>query len=184
MRGMHGSVGTQNEKLIHAVLKNYYAPYSDDQEVRIGKFFADAVTEEGIFEIQTRHLYVLKEKLKAFTEASRVTIVHPMEVLTRNVYVDSDTGEVLEETPFRRMYRKLALFEELYSIRDFLSDSRLTIIIAKLKTYRLPRRTKAGYAQPLSPQEGADNADPAGTCGGDKNSASGWFARIPAGGAA
>ena len=118
------------------MLKNYYAPYSDDQEVRIGKFFADAVTEEGIFEIQTRHLYVLKEKLKAFTEASRVTIVHPMEVLTRNVYVDSDTGEVLEETPFRRMYRKLALFEELYSIRDFLSDSRLTIIIAKLKTER------------------------------------------------
>ena len=136
VRGMHGSVGTQNEKLIHAVLKNYYAPYSDDQEVRIGKFFADAVTEEGIFEIQTRHLYVLKEKLEAFTEASRVTIVHPMEVLTRNVYVDSDTGEVLEETPFRRMYRKLALFEELYSIRDFLSDSRLTIIVAKLKTER------------------------------------------------
>lgn len=136
VRGMHGSVGTQNEKLIHAALKNYYAPYSDDQEIRIGKYFADAVNEDGIFEIQTRHLYALKEKLEAFTEASRVTVVHPVEVKTRTVYVNSDTGEVLDETPFRNMFRKLAMFEELYSIRKFLSDSRVTIIIAKLKTER------------------------------------------------
>lgn len=136
VRGMHGSVGTQNEKLIHAALKNYYAPYSDDQEIRIGKYFADAVNEDGIFEIQTRHLYALKEKLEAFTEASRVTVVHPVEVKTRTVYVNSHTGEVLDETPFRTMFRKLAMFEELYSIRKFLSDSRVTIIIAKLKTER------------------------------------------------
>lgn len=136
VRGMHGSVGTQNEKLIHAALKNYYAPYSDDQEIRIGKYFADAVNEDGIFEIQTRHLYALKEKLEAFTEASRVTVVHPVEVKTRTVYVNSDTREVLDETPFRTMFRKLAMFEELYSIRKFLSDSRVTIIIAKLKTER------------------------------------------------
>lgn len=135
-RGMHGSVGTQNEKLIHAVLKNYYAPYSDDQEVRIGKYFADAVTEDGIFEIQTRHLYALKEKLADFLNAANVTVVHPVEVVTRSVYVNSQTGEVLEEKPFRSMFRKIAMFEELYSIRNFLSDSRLTIIIAKLRTER------------------------------------------------
>ena len=29
-RGLHGSVGTQNEKLIHAALKAYYAEFSDD----------------------------------------------------------------------------------------------------------------------------------------------------------
>lgn len=134
--GMHGSVGTQKEKLIHAVLKNYYAPYSDEQEIRIGKYFADAVNEDGIFEIQTRQLYRLREKLEAFTSASRVTIVYPMEVSTRTVYVDSDTGEVVSETPFRRCCRKLLLFEELYSVREFLSNDRLGIIVAKLKTER------------------------------------------------
>ncbi len=136
VRGMHGSVGTQNEKLIHAVLKNYYSPYSDDQEIRIGKYFADAVNEDGIFEIQTRHLYALREKLEAFTQTSQVTIVHPMEVMTRNVYINSDTGELLDEMPFKNMFRRLALFEELYSIRSFLSDDRITIIVAKLKTER------------------------------------------------
>lgn len=133
-RGMHGSVGTQNEKLIHAVLKNYYAPFSDDQEIRIGKYYADAVSEDGIFEIQTKKLYLLKEKLSEFTKAARVTIVHPVEVKTRSVYINSDTGEVIMETPFRSVNNRLKVYEELYSIRELLTDRRITIILAKLKT--------------------------------------------------
>ncbi|MGN0682321.1 MAG: hypothetical protein ACI4JY_01480, partial [Oscillospiraceae bacterium] len=57
--GLHGSVGTQNERLIHSALKNYYAPFSDEQEIKIGSYFADAVCEDGIFEIQTSGLYRL-----------------------------------------------------------------------------------------------------------------------------
>lgn len=134
IRGMHGSVGTQNEKLIHAVLKNYYAPFADDQEIRIGKFFADAVNEDGIFEIQTKKLHLLREKLTAFTQAARVTIVHPVEAMTRSVYIDSDTGEVVKETPFRRVNDRQRIYEELYSIRDFLPNTKITVILAKLRT--------------------------------------------------
>lgn len=134
IRGMHGSVGTQNEKLIHAVLKNYYAPYSDEQEVRIGKYFADAVNENGIFEIQTRGLHLLKDKLEAFTQAAKVTVVHPVEVATRNVYINSQTGEVIDETPFRRVNKRQKIYEELYSVRSQLTNSRITVILAKLRT--------------------------------------------------
>lgn len=133
-RGLHGSVGTQNEKLIHAVLKNYYVPFSDSQEIRIGKYFADAVSDEGIFEIQTRKLYALRGKLADFTQAARVNVVHPVEVSTRTVYIDGQTGEVIEETKFRNVNQRLRLYEELYSMRDHLSNDRITIIIAKLKT--------------------------------------------------
>ncbi len=136
VRGMHGSVGTQNEKLIHAVLKNYYAPFAEDQEIRIGKFFADAVNEDGIFEIQTRKLYALREKLAAFTGAARVTVVHPVEAMTRNVYINSDTGELLQESPFRRVNSRQKIYKELYSIREFLTNPRITIILARLKTER------------------------------------------------
>lgn len=131
---MHGSVGTQNEKLIHAVLKNYYVPYSDSQEIRIGKYFADAVSDEGIFEIQTRKLYALREKLSDFTRAARVNIVHPQEVSTRTVYISGKTGEVIGETAFRRVNQRLRLYEELYSMRDHLQNDRITVIIARLKT--------------------------------------------------
>lgn len=133
IRGMHGSVGTQNEKLIHAVLKNYYAPYSDEQEIKIGKYFADAVCENGIFEIQTKALYRLKDKLKDFTAAAHVTVVHPVEYETRTVYISADTGEIIKETPFRKAYPKSKIFKELYSIRDQLQNEKLSIILAFLK---------------------------------------------------
>ncbi len=133
VRGMHGSVGTQNEKLIHAVLKNYYAPYSDEQEIRIGKYFADAVCEDGIFEIQTRALYRLKEKLSDFTAAAKVNIVHPLECETRTVYISADTGEVVKETPFRRAEQKAKVFKELYSIREYLQNERVCVILVRMK---------------------------------------------------
>ena len=131
-KGLHGSVGTQNEKAIHAALKNYYAPFSDEQEVKIGGYFADAVCEDGIFEIQTRQLYKLKDKLGAFLEFSRVTVVYPSACVLRTVYINEDSGEVTKETPPRRIGSLLKVFEELYSIRDFLHNENLRIIIARL----------------------------------------------------
>lgn len=66
--------------------------------------------------------------------AARVNVVHPVEVSTRTVYIDGQTGEVIEETKFRNVNQRLRLYEELYSMRDHLSNDRITIIIAKLKT--------------------------------------------------
>lgn len=132
-RGMHGSVGTQNEKLIHAALKNYYCPNESGQEIRIGRFFADAVNEDGVYEIQTRSLSRLREKLRVFTAAAHVTVVYPVEAESRTVYISSDTGEIVKETPCRRSDPKVKIFKELYSIREFLPDENLTVILAKIK---------------------------------------------------
>lgn len=130
--GLHGSVGTQNERLIHSALKNYYAPFSDEQEIKIGNFFADAVCEDGIFEIQTSGLYRLSEKLAVFLECSRVTVVHPVIRRSRVVYINSESGEITKETPVRNIKSNLDVFEELYSIRNFLNHENLRIILANL----------------------------------------------------
>ncbi len=132
-RGMHGSVGTQNEKLIHATLKNYYAPFSDEQEVKIGNFYADAVNEEGIFEIQTRALKRLSEKLKQFTAGSHVTIVYPIEANVHTVYINTENGEIVKEIPYRSYDPRLKIFSELYSIRDYIFNENVTVILARLK---------------------------------------------------
>lgn len=132
-KGFNGSVGTQNEKLIHSTLKNYYAPYSDEQEIKLGKFFADAVSENGIFEIQTRCLYKLNEKLNAFLDFSRVTVVHPVIREYKTFFINKDSGEVVRVTPTRRMKTLLGVFEELYSIRNFLRHENLTVILCGLK---------------------------------------------------
>ena len=133
IRGMHGSVGTQNEKLIHATLKNYYAPCCDEQEIKIGKFYADAVNSDGVYEIQTRALKNLTEKLRVFLAAENVTVVYPVEAVTRTVYVSSDTGEVVKEGAWRSINPRVKIFSELYSLREFLCSERLTVILAKLR---------------------------------------------------
>lgn len=135
-RGLHGSVGTQNEKLIHAALKNYYAPFSDEQEIKIGGFFADAVSEDGIFEIQTRQLYRLKEKLKTFLEFSRVTVVYPCPAVLGTVYIDEQNGEIVKEVKPRKMNSLLKVFDELYSIREILNSENLRVIIARLNVQK------------------------------------------------
>ncbi len=131
-RGMNGSVGTQKEKLIHAALKNYYAPHLDEQEIRIGRYIADAVTEDGIYEIQTRSLYLLRDKLTEFTPYARVNVVYPMETQTRTVFINENTGEIMRETPFRGGFQRQKLFKELYSLRGFIPD-KTAVIIVKLK---------------------------------------------------
>lgn len=132
-RGMHGSVGTQNEKLIHAALKNYYAPFSDEQEIKIGSFFADAVSEDGIFEIQTKALYRLIPKLRTFLEFTRVNVVHPVISESRTLFINSDSGEVVSQSVPRKTRSLLDVFEELYSLREFIPNENLTVIIVRLR---------------------------------------------------
>ena len=130
------TVGTQNEKLIHSVLKNYYAPFSDEQEIKIGNFYADAVNENGIFEIQTKQLYKLREKLSLFLENACVNLVHPFICESRTLYINEENGEIVKSEKARKKESWLTVFEELYSIRDFLKNERLKIIIVKLKAVK------------------------------------------------
>lgn len=133
-KGMHGSVGTQNEKLIHSTLKNYYAPFSDEQEIKIGGYFADAVNENGIFEIQSKNLYRLRDKVKTFAEHARVTAVHPVIRESRTLFINEDSGEVVKLSPIRKTRSLLNVFEELYSVRDILTLDNFTVTLALLKT--------------------------------------------------
>lgn len=135
-RGLHGSVGTQNEKIIHSALKNYYIPDENLQEIRVGGFIADGICGDRLIEIQTRDLYRLKDKLKYYTKENHVTIIYPMEIMRDTVFVDENSGEIISNTPRRKLNRRLKLYEELYSIREFLTDENITVIIAKLKTQR------------------------------------------------
>ncbi len=133
VKGVNGSVGTQNEKLIHSTLKNYYAPYSDEQEIKIGNYFADAVSEDGIFEIQSKQLYRLCGKLSEFLPAARVNVVYPLICEAKTLFINEESGEIYDNLRARKTNTLLPAFEELYSIRRFLNDEALTVIITRLK---------------------------------------------------
>lgn len=86
-------IGTLQEKTIHAVLKDYYAPDIAMQEVPVGGFVADICTGTEIIEIQTAHFDNMRKKLDCFLADYPVTVVYPIPQIKYLIWVDVETGE-------------------------------------------------------------------------------------------
>ena len=129
-------IGTLNEKAVHSTLKHYFA-HDYDHEAKIGSFYADIVTENGIYEIQTSSFSRLNKKLETMLNACHVTVVYPYEKRVKTVSVDEKSGEVLTAGSFRSNNSYTKLFLELYRIKSFLTNPNLTICIAELDIERV-----------------------------------------------
>ena len=180
---VRAGIGTYGEKTVHAVLKNYFEPYSDGHELKIGDFVADIVGEDGIIEIQTGSFDRLRKKLEVFLPVSRVTVVYPVPRQKWIISIDPETGEQGKK---RKSPVKGTIYDavpELYKIKEFLTDEnfRLCIVLLDVDEYRAPpektglkRGRRRGYVRyDRIPRELADEiliADP-----------SDWSCFIPAG---
>lgn len=130
------TIGTMNEKTIHSSLKHYYAS-EDDHEKKIGSFQADAVNENGIFEIQTGNFNKLVNKLDAMLDFSHVTVVYPYEKRVSNQYVNMKTGEFVKKLPPRTNSSLTDFFFELYRIKGYLTNPNLSICIAEMEIIKI-----------------------------------------------
>ncbi len=133
-------IGTLSEKTIHAVVKNYYAPNEDDQEIPINGKYADiffppaggidSLDEDGtkgqIIEIQTRSFDKLRAKLSSFLPEYKVTLVLPVPDHKQIIWIDPETGEV-SKGPNRKYGNDYTGFKELYRIKSFLTHPNLQI---------------------------------------------------------
>lgn len=132
LRGQNG-IGTLGEKTLHAALKAYYEPDSENHEIKIGRYIADIVGEDGIIEIQTRSFDQLRKKLEDFLSVAHVTVVYPVAAVKWLLWVDPQTGEISKPRKSPRKGVAQDAFRELYKIRPLLSHPNLTIRIALLE---------------------------------------------------
>ncbi len=123
-------IGTLHERTLHLVLKYYFAPDPACHERPLGGFVADAVTEEGVFEIQTRNLSRLKEKLQAFLPLCPVTVVHPICAPRWILWVD-ENGVVQSKRKSPKKETVYTALRELYGLRDLLDHPNLRIAICE-----------------------------------------------------
>ena len=114
-------------------------PTAGAHEVSLGGFVADAVGENGIFEIQTRQFQKLRPKLDAFLPVCHVTVVYPVVVRKRLNWIDPQTGEIVQQGRWIRRPGGYSVFAELYRIKPYLSNPNLSVRIAELtaEDYRL-----------------------------------------------
>lgn len=126
-------IGTLAEKTVHAVVKNYYEPDEDHQEIPIEGKCADIYTADGrIIEIQTRAWNKLKDKLEVFLPIYDVTAVLPMPDRKQLIWVDPYTGELCKPGPFRRSYNMYAPLIEIYKVRKYLTHPNMHVRILKM----------------------------------------------------
>lgn len=126
-------IGTLGEKTLHAVLKNYFEPHGDNQEIKIGGYVADIVGENGVIEIQTRQFNKLLKKLEAFLEFSDVTVVYPMAEIKYLRWLDIDTGELSQRRKSPRKAKIYDVFPELYKIKYTLDNPRFHLCLCMLE---------------------------------------------------
>ena len=120
-------IGTLSEKTVHAILKNYYEPDEDRQEIPIEKYVADIYANGEIIEIQTRQFNKMRNKLTAFLPLYPVTIVYPIPFEKWIIWVDEETGELSRKRKSPVRGNPYIAFVELYKIKMFLKDPNLRL---------------------------------------------------------
>ena len=133
------SIGTLSEKTVHAILKNYYEPDEDKQEIPIENYVADIYADGEIIEIQTRQLNKLRGKLSAFLPLYLVTVVYPIPREKWLIWIDEESGELSNKRKSPVKGNPYLAFPELYKIKMFLKDPnlRLRLVLLDIEEYRL-----------------------------------------------
>ena len=137
---IRAGIGTYGEKTVHSVLKNYFEPYADSHEQKIGSFVADIVGENGIIEIQTAGFDKLRKKLECFLEFSRVTVVYPIPLHKILIPINPETGEQGKKRKSPHTGSPYEVFPELYKIKPFINNDNfhLCIVMLEIEEYRQP----------------------------------------------
>lgn len=132
-------IGTLQEKNIHAILKNYYAPNPLAQEQRIEGFVADIFQNGKIIEIQSRNFNTMRKKLDTFLPLYDVTIVYPIAATKWVNWIDEETGEVTSRRKSPKKGNLYTIIPELYRIKTFLGHPNLHFILTfmDIEEYRL-----------------------------------------------
>ena len=110
-------IGTLSEKTVHAILKNYYEPDEDRQEIPIENYVADIYSDGEIIEIQTRHFNKLRDKLQTFLSLYPVTVVYPIPREKWLIWVDEESGELSKKRKSPAKGNPYVAFVEIYKIK-------------------------------------------------------------------
>lgn len=132
-------IGTLGEKALHATIKLYLEPDSTKHETKLGSFFADILSDDHVFEIQTRQFNKLRAKLEAFLPEHKVTIVYPLPAKKWLLWIDPADGQVSKPRLSPKHGNIYDAFYELYRIKPLLAHPNLSLLImlVDLEEYRL-----------------------------------------------
>ena len=132
------TIGSLNEKPLHAALKEWYRREGDQVEAPIEGFVVDLVRDGLLIEIQTRGFSSMRRKLDRLLDSYSIRLVHPVAVEKWIVKLD-DEGR--EESRRRSPKRGIAadVCGELVSFPSLLSHPNFTLEVALVEEEEVRR---------------------------------------------
>ena len=110
------SIGTINEKPLHAALKKWCFKPGDRMEVPVDGFTVDIVRDSLLIEIQTGNLSGIRQKLIKLTASHPVRVIYPV---ARELWILRPPGNTRRKSPRHGSIE--AVFEEFVSIAPLLA---------------------------------------------------------------
>lgn len=120
------TIGRLTERSLHAALKDHLAEPGDEFEAKLGRYVIDIVRGDLLIEIQTRHLYALRPKLRRLLEDHPVRLVHPLPAERWIAREDGD-GRPLTRRKSPKRAAAHDIFSELVRIPDLAVHPNLTL---------------------------------------------------------
>lgn len=132
------SIGTLNEKPLHAALKDWYARPGDLFETPVDGFVIDIVRGDLLIEIQTRSLAPLKRKLTRLVETHPVRLIHPIAAEKWILRVDDD-GALLGRRKSPLHGSPVQVAKELVSFPRLLAHPNFTLEVLLIEEEEIRR---------------------------------------------
>ncbi len=121
------SIGSLNEKPLHASLKEWYRKDGDDVEVPVDGFVIDLVSDGLLIEIQTRGFSSMRRKFDQLLDSHRMRLVHPVPATKWIVKLDEHGEQVSRRRSPKRgitadVCAELVSFPSLLSHPNFMLE--------------------------------------------------------------
>ncbi|MCL2410432.1 MAG: hypothetical protein FWC97_02200 [Treponema sp.] len=139
---MKNSIGIKNESSLHRTLKFQYVGKEGKTEAQIGEFVADGISSGGeVIEVQTGSFAPLVKKVKKFSKAGKVRIVHPVAV-TKILEVYDEDGVLISKRKSPKKGSIWNIFDALVytPILPFIKNVVIEVVLADI----VEKRSKDG----------------------------------------
>ena len=132
------TIGSLNEKPLHAALKEWYRQEGDEVEASMEGFVVDLVRDGLLIEIQTRGFSSMRRKFDRLLDSHSMRLVYPVAAEKWIVKLDEDGHEVSRRrSPKRGIAADVC--EELVSFPSLLSHPNFTLEIALVEEEEVRR---------------------------------------------
>ena len=126
----YNGIGTLSEKILHRIIKFFIDDDPLNHEIKIGQYFVDIMSNNTIYEIQTRSFNKLRPKLDFLLSKTdySVKIVFPIPYEKNICWINKDTKELISKRKSPKTGTIYDSILELYKIKSYLKNENLKFI--------------------------------------------------------